>query len=68
MPAPPRPDYRLTLPPVLTPAEVAKLFRVKRGTLQNPPWDRRLRPFRTAGGHRRYRREAVAEVLGWWFR
>lgn len=68
MSAPPGPDYRKTLPPVLGRKEVARLFGVVPRTLQNPAWDRRLQPFRTAGGHRRYRREAVAEVLGWWFR
>lgn len=62
MTAPPRPNLRLTLPPVLTPTETAALVGVTRKTLQKPEWDARLRPFRTLGGHRRYRRETVARV------
>lgn len=71
MTALPRPNYHLTLPEVLTPAEVAKLFRISPHTLHEPSWERRLQPFRTLGGragHRRYRRAVVADVLDWWFR
>jgi hypothetical protein len=68
MRAPPRPNLHLTLPKILMPGEVAKLFRVRVRTLETPEWDLRLQPFRTLGGHRRYRRENVADVLDWWFR
>lgn len=66
MPAPPRPNYHLTLPAVMKPGEVAKLLGITPHALQRPCWDRRLQPFRTGGGHRRYTREAVADVLSWW--
>ena len=63
MSAPPRPNLRLTLPPVMTAGEVARLLGVDPKTIGRH--DKDLRPFRTLGGcwgHRRYRREVVAEV------
>lgn len=60
MPAPPRPNLRLTLPPVMTVSQVARLLGADPKTVQRHDDD--LRPFRTLGGHRRYRAAAVAEV------
>lgn len=60
MTAVPRPNLRLTLPPVMAPGEVCRLLNVDPRTLARH--DDILRPFRTPGRHRRYRREVVAEV------
>jgi excisionase family DNA binding protein len=49
---------------LLTPAEVAKLFRVDPKTVTR--WARagKLTAIRTLGGHRRYRRSEVQALLG----
>jgi len=59
----------MSLPPVqpenlLTPSEVATLFRVDPKTVTR--WARagKLSSIRTLGGHRRYRESEVRELLG----
>jgi excisionase family DNA binding protein len=49
---------------LLTPAEVAALFRVDRKTVTR--WARagKLTSLRTLGGHRRYRESEVRDLLG----
>lgn len=44
---------------VLSPAAAAQLLHVSTQTLRNWADDGRLRPIRTAGGHRRYLRAEV---------
>lgn len=61
MPAPPRANLRKTLPPILTPREVAPLVGLSVVSLRR--WDGPLRPFRTLGNTRRYRRDAVCDVI-----
>lgn len=54
---------RTTNEPLLTPAEVAKLFRVDPKTVTRWAQAGKLEAVRTLGGHRRYRREQVEELL-----
>ena len=49
--------------PLLTPAEVAKLFHVDPKTVTRWAQDGKLSCMRTLGGHRRYRRDEVHELL-----
>ncbi len=53
-------DERDTL---LTPGEVAAMFRVNPKTVTRWANAGKLTPVRTLGGHRRYRRSEVDEVL-----
>lgn len=48
---------------LLTPAEVAALFRVDPKTVTRWAEAGKLSPIRTLGGHRRYRSEEVRRVL-----
>ena len=49
---------------LLTPAEVAKLFRVDPKTVTRWATAGKLTAIRTLGGHRRYRRSEVQALLG----
>jgi excisionase family DNA binding protein len=49
--------------PLLTPAEVAQLFRVDPKTVTRWATTGRLRSLRTPGGHRRYRESDVRALL-----
>jgi excisionase family DNA binding protein len=49
--------------PLLTPAEVAELFRVSTKTLNRWARDGRIGSTRTLGGHRRYRTSEVRALL-----
>ncbi|MEE2041295.1 BldC family transcriptional regulator [Nocardiopsis sp. CT-R113] len=49
---------------VLTPAEVAHLFRVDPKTVTRWAQAGKLTSFRTPGGHRRYRGTEVRALLG----
>ncbi len=49
---------------LLTPAEVAKLFRVDPKTVTRWAKAGKLTAIRTLGGHRRYRRSEVQALLG----
>ena len=49
---------------LLTPAEVAKLFRVDPKTVTRWAKAGKLTAIRTLGGHRRYRRSEVQGLLG----
>jgi excisionase family DNA binding protein len=49
---------------LLTPAEVAKMFRVDPKTVTRWAKAGRLTAIRTLGGHRRYRRSEVQALLG----
>ena len=49
--------------PLLTPAEVAKLFHVDPKTVTRWAQDGKLSCMRTLGGNRRYRRDEVHELL-----
>ena len=49
---------------LLTPAEVAKLFRVDPKTVTRWAKVGKLTAIRTLGGHRRYRRSEVQALLG----
>ena len=48
---------------LLTPAEVAAMFRVDPKTVTRWARDGRLTSVRTLGGHRRYRESEVLELL-----
>jgi excisionase family DNA binding protein len=48
---------------LLRPREVAAIFGVRTSTLARWARDGRLTPLRTPGGHRRYSRAAVRDVL-----
>ena len=50
---------------LLTPAEVAKLFRVDPKTVTRWARSGRLSAIRTLGGHRRYRASEVYRLLEW---
>lgn len=50
-------------PELLTPSEVAELFRVAPRTVTRWAAEGRLTAIRTLGGHRRYRRLDVEELL-----
>jgi len=49
---------------LLTPAEVARLFRVDPKTVTRWAKAGKLTAIRTLGGHRRYRRSEVQALLG----
>ena len=49
---------------LLTPAEVAKLFRVDPKTVTRWAKAGKLTAVRTLGGHRRYRKSEVQSLLG----
>ena len=49
---------------LLTPAEVASLFRVDPKTVTRWAKSGKLTSIRTLGGHRRYREAEVKELLG----
>jgi excisionase family DNA binding protein len=49
--------------PLLTPAEVAALFRVDPKTVTRWAKAGRIRPIRTPGGHRRYRESEIRTFL-----
>jgi len=49
---------------LLTPAEVAKMFRVDPKTVTRWAKAGKLTAIRTVGGHRRYRRSEVQALLG----
>ena len=49
---------------LLTPAEVAKLFRVDPKTVTRWAKGGKLSSIRTLGGHRRYRKEEIDRALG----
>jgi len=48
---------------LMTPEEVAQLFRVDAKTVTRWATRGRVRSIRTPGGHRRFRREEVARLL-----
>ncbi|WP_345475218.1 helix-turn-helix domain-containing protein [Actinoallomurus oryzae] len=48
---------------LLTPREVAELFGVRTTTIARWAREGRLDPFRTPGGHRRYRRASVRALI-----
>jgi excisionase family DNA binding protein len=50
--------------PLLTPAEVAALFRVDPKTVTRWARTGKLTALRTLGGHRRYRESEVRDLLG----
>ena len=50
--------------PLLTPAEVATMFRVDPKTVTRWAKSGKLTSIRTLGGHRRYRETEVRELLG----
>ncbi|MCL6422904.1 BldC family transcriptional regulator [Brachybacterium sp. JHP9] len=56
-------DSGTTYSALLTPAEVARLFRVDPKTVTRWAMSGKLSPLRTLGGHRRYRREEVERLL-----
>ena len=49
--------------PLLTPAEVARLFRVSPKTVTRWAQTGKIPAFRTLGGHRRFRASHVRQVL-----
>ena len=49
---------------LLTPAEVAKLFRVDPKTVTRWAKAGKLTAVRTLGGHRRYRKSEIQDLLG----
>ena len=51
-------------PYLLTPAEVAVLFRVDPKTVTRWAQQGKIDSVRTLGGHRRYRRDQIEELLG----
>ena len=53
-----------TAEPLLTPAEVAALFRVDPKTVTRWAKAGKLTSIRTLGGHRRYRESEVQALLG----
>lgn len=50
-------------PDILTPAEVAKMFRVDIKTISRWAESGKIRSFKTLGGHRRFRRRWVETLL-----
>jgi excisionase family DNA binding protein len=52
--------------PLLTPGEVAAMFRVDPKTVTRWARDGKLTPIRTLGGHRRYREAEILARLGSW--
>ena len=57
-----RPDVQPESP-LLTPAEVAALFRVDPKTVTRWAQQGKLRSIRTLGGHRRYREAEIQQFL-----
>lgn len=49
--------------PLLTPAEVARMFRVDPKTVSRWADEGKLNAVRTLGGHRRYRANEIRELL-----
>jgi excisionase family DNA binding protein len=49
--------------PLLTPGEVAEIFRVDAATVTRWAKDGRIGSIRTLGGHRRYRETEILEAL-----
>lgn len=49
--------------PLMTPAEVAAVFRVDPKTVTRWAKEGRLEAIRTLGGHRRYRTSVITEAL-----
>ncbi len=49
---------------LLTPGEVARMFRVDPKTVTRWANSGRLSPIRTLGGHRRYRRSEIESYIG----
>lgn len=62
--------HRPRLEPIalLTPGEVAKLFRVDPKTVTRWARTGKLASLRTPGGHRRFREEEVRQLLTGWTR
>ena len=58
-----RPDIQPDSP-LLTPSEVAALFRVDPKTVTRWAQQGKLRSIRTLGGHRRYRESEIERFLG----
>lgn len=56
---------RREVEPLLTPAEVANMFRVDPKTVTRWAKAGKLNAFQTLGGHRRYREAEVRALLGW---
>lgn len=54
---------KITAPDLLTPAEVAQLFRVDAKTVSRWAKDGKLPSIRTLGGHRRYYRTVIEGFL-----
>lgn len=50
-------------PDILTPVEVAKMFRVDVKTISRWAESGKLRSFKTLGGHRRFRRRWIEAVI-----
>jgi excisionase family DNA binding protein len=60
----PRQNVAQDVEPLLTPAEVAALFRVDPKTVTRWAKAGKLSSIRTLGGHRRYRESEVRALLG----
>jgi excisionase family DNA binding protein len=58
------PSARIESEPLLTPAEVATMFRVDPKTVTRWAKSGKLQFIRTLGGHRRYRESEVRAALG----
>lgn len=56
-------DRSASIGSLMTPAEVAKLFRVDPKTVTRWAQSGKLSSLRTLGGHRRYRRDEVEKLL-----
>ncbi|GAA0977026.1 hypothetical protein GCM10009551_013000 [Nocardiopsis tropica] len=63
MPTAPLPDLVENAEALLTPGEVARLFRVDPKTVTRWEKDGRLASVKTLGGHRRYPRSQITHVL-----
>lgn len=57
------PRTPIDVDPLLTPAEVARLFRVDPKTVTRWAKAGKLRSFRTLGGHRRFKESEVQALL-----
>jgi excisionase family DNA binding protein len=63
LPPPPAPTASEQPPELMTPAEVAALFRVDPKTVTRWAATGKLRSIRTLGGHRRYREADIRALL-----